>query len=208
MRDFWESLRIWKNCEWNVVLLTKDVNRIKEQTSTRSHKHKYYVAAYEMVDLELNISIFVTLLIKRTLLIIIFSIWFHTLMPTCHKRFYSFFKGICIFWDKKIIECIFNIHLTIEFILTIEKCCKCLNKWKSVSAKSGEYGGCGRISYNKYLIFLRIIFDECGRALLCTSRTAFLFNNGWLRFRKIFAHLLISRKMFLRLNCSPGLRQE
>ena len=51
------------------------------------------------------------------------------------------------------------------------------------------------------LIFLRIIFEECGRALSCTSRTAFLFNNGWLRFRKFFVHLLISHKMFLRLNC-------
>ena len=131
-------------------------------------------------------------------------------MPTCHKRFYSFFKGICIFWDRKIIECIFNIHLTIEFILTfyitLGKCCKCLNKWKSVSAMSGDYGGCGRISYNRYLIFLCIIFDECGQALSCTSRTAFLFNNGWLRFRKLFVHLLIFCNMFLRLNCFAWFR--
>ena len=129
---------------------------------------------------------------------------YSTILPTCYKRFYSFFKGICISCQKKFIECIFNIYLIIEFILSREKCCKCLNKWKSVSAKSGEYGG--RISYNRYLTFFRIIFEECGRALSCTSRTPCLFNNAGCGSESFSCICWIPAKWFTALIVSPGLR--
>ena len=100
----------------------------------------------------------------------------------------------------------FNIHLTIESIVSLKKCCKCLNKWKSVSAVSGEYGE--RITYKKNLILLRINVEECGRALSCISRTPCLYNNAGCGSESFSCICWVPAKCFSALIVSPDLRQE
>ena len=104
---------------------------------------------------------------------------------------------------QEIHRMLFNIHLTIEFILPFKKCCKCLNKWKSVSAKSGEYGG--RITYNKNLIFFSINFEECGRALSCISRIPCLYNNAGCGSESFSCICWVPAKCFSALIVSPDL---
>ena len=73
-------------------------------------------------------------------------------------------------------------------VLPDRKWSRCLKRWKSVGDKSGEYGGCCKISNPSSFSVITVNRDVCGLALSCsrigpwrfTSAGRCIFNFSWI----------------------------
>ena len=63
----------------------------------------------------------------------------------CSICFNTLVRFLCLDW-RKLFKAFFRLS-SFSYSSARKNCFKCLNKWKSIGKRSGEWGGCCRISY-------------------------------------------------------------
>lgn len=101
----------------------------------------------------------------------------------------------------------FSVSLRSLKFFPLKKLSKCLNKWKSVGERSGEYGGCGSVSYFNSWSFLRVGIAICGLALSWRRIGPFRFTNAGQRFCNFLCILSISWQYVSAVIVSPVFRK-